>query len=325
METHKPRRGFISDDESASEEQYIPRRFAAPVEDEEPPTPVEAPAPSPVVEEPDVTEPRPAGPRRGMPVDDLAASGDDTMPPPVESQDPLAPRRAVPLPEDVVERREERRKAKRLVFIIALALALILAIVYFLVGGASRASRAMPAPATPASVASTAVPAQSLAPVVPVGVVEDVDDTSITVPADWELYADETTEKDRRLIRIREPESGTTMQVTTLTTVGEDLVAMCEALIGDQREGFAVDSEQVPTEVTAGGDAFAVVCGFGGAKEAADSSVQFTLIQRESDKHTLVLRSIQDRALGADSPAVETTAQLKCEAARNFSTPLPLC
>lgn len=252
-------------------------------------------------------------PRRGIPHDDS-----DT--------DPLAPRRGVPLPADVIEGRDQRRKVQWIVLGIALFLGLVIAVVYLLFGGSDRQGRAS---STPSQATTTASPDAS-APLQPApspieGTPEVVGDTSVTLPTDWEMYADETTEGDRRLIRARDPEGAATLQITTLTSVGKDLVAVCNALVGDQREGYEVDSEQVPMPVSVRGEAAAIVCGFGGAKEGEDSSVQFTLVQRASDAHTLVMRSMQDRALQADAPAVEQAASLKCEAARNFGTPLPLC
>lgn len=159
------------------------------------------------------------------------------------------------------------------------------------------------------------------------GTPEKIDDTTITVPPHWRIYADEVTEGNRRLLRLIEDESRVRLQVATITTMSDDLHAACGALINDQGQGYTVDSQLGPREITALGDASAVMCGFVGTKEGETTAtnVMFTLVQRPSDEHTLVLRVMRPDDLAPDNDALQEVSRMSCEASREFGHPLPLC
>lgn len=170
-------------------------------------------------------------------------------------------------------------------------------------------------------------PTHSPTPTKPSGKREVVDDATVTLPETWKLYHDEKTEGDRRLIRAEDAKGEVRLQLTTLTTVDADLAAACNLLVEDQSKEYAVDFEIRPRATTPDGDAHAVVCGFVGRKQDQQeaTSVRFTLIQRASDTHTLVLRIMQPHQLAADAAGVHEASLMSCEASRSFGHSLPLC
>lgn len=255
----------------------------------------------------------PLGPRRAHPSNDVAAFNES---------DPLAPRRAAGSPRRAAVPRRPGRRGPNPWLVVVLITVLVVAGVaglyrYFGVHP--------PAGDTPTALPTPPVASPSASPS-PSGAREVVGDTAVTVPDHWRLYADELTEGDRRLIRVIDDATGVRLQVATLTTVGTDLTAACRALIDDQGAEYAVDFEVVPRYVSMDDGAVAVNCGFVGAREGQeDTSVMFTMVQRESDVHTLVLRVMGPRNLPADAPAVREVAAMGCEAAAAFGHPFPLC
>lgn len=161
----------------------------------------------------------------------------------------------------------------------------------------------------------------------PAGKPEVVDDATVTVPLHWEVYHDQQIEDDRRLIRVRDRQEDVRLQVATLTSVGSELRDACQALVDDQSKEYAVDHQISPRPITVTGEAVGVTCGYVGQRkdQHTDTSVTFTMIQRKSDTHTLVLRVMRPRMLGADSTAQREVTLMTCEAARSFGHALPLC
>lgn len=247
----------------------------------------------------------PRGPRRALP-DFL----DDERPPRSRGA-----RRA--LPEDT--RHEPGSRRGVVVAALAVALALLVGGIYLYFG---RRTSAEPTP-MPTPAPSTAQPSASEEPP---GVQETVGDSTITLPHDWELYYDELTEGDRRLIRAQDATGDVRLQVATLTSIDEDIAAACSLLVADQSTDYTVDFRIEPQPVAVSGEARAVVCGYVGAKEQNEAtSVRFTLIRRDSDEHTLVVRTTRPQALKATHEALTDAAAMTCEASRTFKHPLALC
>ncbi|SDL66559.1 hypothetical protein [Tessaracoccus oleiagri] len=258
----------------------------------------------------------PLGPRRAHPSNDVAAFNES---------DPLAPRRAAGAPRRAARpRRTVTARPPNPWLVVALFAVLILAGIaglYRYFGVHPPAGDVPTSLPTPTAADGPASPAPS-----PPGVREVVGDTAVTVPSHWRLYADELTEGDRRLIRVIDDATDVRLQVATLTTVGTDLTGACRALIDDQGDEYAVDFEVVPRYVSMEEGAVAVTCGFVGAREGQpETSVMFTMVQREADAHTLVLRVMGPRGLPADAPAVREVSAMGCEAAAAFGHPFPLC
>lgn len=181
------------------------------------------------------------------------------------------------------------------------------------------------APSPPAETDDTAVPSPLEQP-------ENarlaLDDTSVTIPEGWELYADESVDESRRLVRLRDPDSDIRVQVVTLTAVGEDLSAACQALVDDQSTAYTNVTPVLPSPIGLNStEGTGVVCGFGGTRisDTDDNSVTFTLLQRTSDAHSLILRSTIPASVPTDSPGRAALFGLTCEASSGFGPPLPLC
>ena len=244
--------------------------------------------------------------------------------PEFRDEDPLAPRRAAGAGQPASPGDDDSRRQWIVVGAIGLAMVVMVAVLYVVFGtDAGDHEAAPPTTATPSASASPSPEA----PPSPAGTVELVDDTAVTVPDHWELYADEVTEGDRRLIRVRDVAHDVSLQVATLTSVGTELPAACQALITDQGSAYVVDFQVTPQFITIDGDAVAVTCGFVGTREddGAATSVLFTMVQRGSDLHTLVVRMMRPQDLSADTPALREAATMTCEATRNFGSALPLC
>lgn len=172
-------------------------------------------------------------------------------------------------------------------------------------------------------------PAQTAAPSGPVDLTAiQLDDAEFALPGGWELYADDVVDGSRRLVRIREPLSDVRAQLVSLTSIGTDLSGACQALIDDQGGNY---SNMVPVLPAAIGltstEGTGVTCGFRGtrASDAQDNSVTFTLLQRTSDSHSLVLRSTIPASVSADAPASTALFGVNCQASSSFGVPLPLC
>lgn len=238
-------------------------------------------------------EPQPVRPRHGQP-----------LPEPTHREEPKTPvRRAAPAKPRLPKRLTPAQQT-RVLSAIAAVLVLVVALVAYFTRNASEP------PAAP--------------PSAPSGPRETIDDTSVTIPEGWSVYADEKADGDRRLIRLRNNDDKSTLQVATLTSIGADLKMACHALTIDQRKSYTVSGELVPHDLTVA-NGTAVACGFQGSSENMESAVQFTLLQRSKDKHTLVLRSIVPASVENDDPSRDTLAAMQCEAASQFGTPLPLC
>ncbi|WP_297750414.1 hypothetical protein [uncultured Tessaracoccus sp.] len=255
-------------------------------------------------------------------------------------EEPRRPRRAMPdsfddedlpnaggarraLPDDASDHPVDRRAL--VAIIIAVMLVLVVGCAYLLFG-ARNSAQPDPTPQPSASARpSPSAPSPSPTPDPP-GVEEVVDDTTITLPHDWELYHDELTEGDRRLIRAKDATGDVRIQVATLTSIDADIAAACSLLVADQSAGYTVDFRIDPQPVAVSGAAHAVVCGYVGAKEQEQAtSVRFTLIRRDADEHTLVVRTTRPQASSASNDALTDAAAMTCEASRTFKHPLALC
>lgn len=255
-------------------------------------------------------------------------------------EEPRGPRRALPdsldderlprtggarraLPDEASEHPVDSRAL--VAIIMAVVLVLVVGGAYLLFGTRKGAEpdpepqpseRTQPGPSTPSP-----SPTQE-----PPGVEEVVDDATITLPHSWELYHDELTEGDRRLIRAKDATGDVRIQVATLTSIDADIAAACSLLVADQSTDYTVDFRIEPQPVAVSGEAHAVVCGYVGAKEQEDAtSVRFTLIRRDSDGHTLVVRMTRPQAMNASDGALTDAAAMTCEASRTFKHPLALC
>lgn len=234
-------------------------------------------------------------------------SGDDTPTP-----GPGGARHAIVADET---RHTPRATVTMIAGLVAVLLVLLVGGVFLVFGSGEGSRPPMPTP--------TASPT----PTKPPGTKEVVDDATITLPASWKLYHDEKTEGDRRLIRAEDAKGEVRLQLATLTTIDANLTSACKLLVEDQSKDYAVDFEIGPSATNPDGDAQAVVCGFVGKKpdQQNATSVRFTLIQRASDTHTLVLRIMQPHHLAADAPGVHEASLMSCEASRSFGHALPLC
>ena len=253
----------------------------------------------------------PRGPRRALP-DSL----DDERPPRAGGA-----RRA--LLDDTDTQPADRRGL--VAGIMAVVLALVVGGAYLLFGTRNKAE---PDPAPQHSASTQPGPSKpSASPTQePPGVEEVVDDATITLPHSWELYHDELTEGDRRLIRAKDATGDVRIQVATLTSIDADIAAACSLLVADQSADYTVDFRIEPQPVAVAGEAHAVVCGYVGAKDQEQAtSVRFTLIRRDSDEHTLVVRMTRPQASKASDDALTDAAAMTCEASRTFGHPLALC
>lgn len=171
--------------------------------------------------------------------------------------------------------------------------------------------------------------APTIAPSGPVDLVDiQLDDAGFALPAEWELYADEVVDGSRRLVRIREPLSDVRAQLVSLTSIGTDLSGACQALIDDQDGNYSNMVPVLPAAIgLASAEGTGVTCGFRGirASDAQENSVTFTLLQRTSDGHSLVLRSTVPASVSADSAARTALFGISCQASTSFGVPLPLC
>lgn len=198
----------------------------------------------------------------------------------------------------------------------AVALALIVAIGYFAIGPRS----AVPtAPATPPST-DTGPSSYQGTPVV-------LDDTTIVMPTGWEIYADEKVQDDRRLVRMRDRLTKVRLQAVTLTSVKDTLPRACSALVEQQSGSFTLMAltPAFTIPVAPGGEGYS--CGFTGVGSADDLAGQlsFTLIRRDSDGHTLVLRDFQPRARVGSPEVTAELGQITCSAADGFDVSLTRC
>ncbi|WP_297743303.1 hypothetical protein [uncultured Tessaracoccus sp.] len=267
----------------------------------------------------------PRGPRRAMPdsFDDERLSNDDER-----HASPDRARRALPdeasaQPDETDTPPIDRRGIIAVIVAIVLVIAVVGAYLFF---GTRKAAKPAPVPQPSASM-SPSPPAPSPSPTQePPGVEEIVGDATITLPRNWEVYHDELTEGNRRLIRAKDPTGNVRIQVATLTSVDADIAAACELLVADQSADYTVDFRIEPRPVAVSGNAHAVVCGYVGAKEQGGAtSVRFTLIRRDSDEHTLVVRMTRPQPSEASDDALTEAAAMTCEASHSFNHPLALC
>lgn len=189
---------------------------------------------------------------------------------------------------------------------------------------APSASSAAPSPT--ASDAGSASP-QPTSPPTPSPEVIDLGDATVTVPAGWEIYADELVQDERRLVRLRDPATDTRVQAVTLTSVEGELDQACRDLVTDQQEGFGGVAESVVIDVPLTGAAAAVSCAFTGTRTAdgVAAKVEFTLIRRDSDSQSLLFRDTVATSLAPDSPALAQLTAMECAAARSFGVLIGSC
>lgn len=151
------------------------------------------------------------------------------------------------------------------------------------------------------------------------------DGAAFTMPDEWELYADEQVQNDRRLVRIREVGTDVRIQAVSLTTVNGPLEDACLDLISDHRQLYTNVAEGLPVSVPISGEGEGVSCNFTGTRtsDGVASGVEFTLLQRGTT--TLVFRDTIPTAVPADAPARAQLVAMECEAAQGFGVLVDQC
>lgn len=154
-----------------------------------------------------------------------------------------------------------------------------------------------------------------------------LNDASFVMPAGWLLYGDTKVQEDRRVIRVKHPAADVRLQLATLTGT-QNLEQACSDLVTEQSKEY----EQVTKNATLSlglrtSEAAGVSCGFQGARSSDQlpNRVTFTLVERESDQHLLLIRTTIPEEMPDDSPAPAQAAAMICQASTSFGTPLPLC
>ncbi len=156
----------------------------------------------------------------------------------------------------------------------------------------------------------------------------DLNDTSFTPPQGWIVYADETIEGDRRLVRLRGATDDTRLQVVTLVATDPDLTTSCKALVTSQVSQFTDTTELMTLAIGLAQDVGeGRTCGFTGVRtsDGVPNSVSFTLVRRAGDGHVLMLRQTIPDAVGIDAQSRRDLSRMTCEASAGFGVSLPLC
>ena len=185
----------------------------------------------------------------------------------------------------------------------------------------SGAPTALPT-SSPAGTPSVGDPSPGTTPLI------ELNDTSLTVPQGWVVYADETIEGDRRLVHLRQGTDDTRIQVVTLVTTDPDLTTSCRALVTSQVSQFTHTTELLTLSIGLAPEVGeGRTCGFTGVRtsDGTANSVSFTLVRRASDGHVLMLRQTIPDAVGIDSQSRRDLSGMTCEASAGFGVPLPLC
>lgn len=185
------------------------------------------------------------------------------------------------------------------------------------VGGQAAPSVVASPSASPSATASPGVKTSPL----------PLDDATLQVPAGWEVYADETVQDDRRLVRLREPATDVRLQAVTLTTVKGSLSTACGQLVKDHEASYTSPAQTPPftVPVAPGGEGYS--CGFRGVRtsDQQQGRVTFTMLRRTADAHTLVLRATVPDAAATDKAAATQLETMTCSAAASFAVDLTRC
>lgn len=155
-----------------------------------------------------------------------------------------------------------------------------------------------------------------------------LNDTSFTLSQGWVVYADETIEGDRRLVRLRGVSDDARLQVVTLVATDPDLTTSCKALVTSQVGQFTDTTEFLTLAIGVAQDVGeGRTCGFTGVRtsDGVRNSVSFTLVRRAVDGHVLMLRQTTPDVVGIDARSRRDLSRMTCEASAGFGVPLPLC
>lgn len=155
----------------------------------------------------------------------------------------------------------------------------------------------------------------------------ELNDASLTVPAEWTIASDELVEGDRRAVRLVEPATDARLQALTLGASEQTPAQACEALVELQRQAYSGATTQLMLEFSVPGAGEGVTCGFEGTRtgDGVPNLVSFTLLSREVDGHLLMLRATVPEAVPAAARARTQLVGMQCEASRTFGVRLPLC
>ena len=160
---------------------------------------------------------------------------------------------------------------------------------------------------------------------IPGGVRLELNGVVLDMPPGWQLYADETVQGDRRLVRIRELVTDVRIQAVALTNVTGSLDDACLDLVADHRQLYSAVAEGLPVNVPVSGDAVGVSCNFSGTRtsDGVANRVEFTLLQ--SGGVTLVFRDTIPAAVSTDAPALTQLIAMECAAAESFGVVIDQC
>lgn len=160
-----------------------------------------------------------------------------------------------------------------------------------------------------------------------VGLIE-LNDAQFATPEGWTLFGDEVIEGDRRAVRVRHEATDAGLQAVTLVPEATNLSASCTSLVALQQTQFTEVSLQlvapVGVDVALG---TSVQCGFAGVRisDGVPNTVTFTLVNRMSDSHALMLRTTVPKSAAEDTTIRSQINAMTCGASTSFGVALPLC
>lgn len=262
-----------------------------------------------------------------------------------DARSSAGPEHGTPPPPEDEEAADERRRWYAL-GALAVVLALAVFVAYMALGGrydsaepttgTSEQGSAEPSATAPAPSGGTAPespqpsPSTSASPQpspTPSPTVLDLGDTSVTVLPGWQVYADEVVQDDRRLVRIKHATTDTRIQIVTLTSITGDLQTACTDLTTEHRQAYSDVADSATVDVSVAAGATGVACGFTGTRisDKVEVKVDFTIVQRASDKTSIVFRDVVTQTVPADSPARTELATMECGAADDFGVTISQC
>lgn len=156
----------------------------------------------------------------------------------------------------------------------------------------------------------------------------ELDDTSLTVPAGWEIYADELVEGERRMVRLSHTDTDARYQAVSLTAADPVLGTSCRALVSSQMDNYEVTGEDLVVAVGVDEEeGEGVSCGFTGIRQSdgVANHITYTLVRRDTDSHVLMLRQTVPESLPAGSEARRDLSAMNCDTTTGFGVALPLC
>lgn len=237
---------------------------------------------------------------------------------------------------------------------LGVALALLIGVLYIVVGGRDSSAEPSPttsptgtlsaSPAPSGSPSSSASPSMSGSPTAPTSPspspspsaspTPTVDPALLTlngmelrIPEGWELYADETIQDNRRLVRLMDPATDVRVQAVTLPEVAPELDEACMDLMADHRGLYDDVAESLAVDVPVTGAGAGVACSFTGtrASDGQPGKVEFTVLRRESDGHSLIFRDTIPGGIADDAPARQQLFTAECAAATSFGLTVDQC